>query len=459
MWSALVIVLSVIIYLIKIVKEGNKLTLDKWGEIFVSFFVFTNSIYYGFTLYEMDVVASIAAGIRIEIYMLLIPFFLVVIGRRNNWTFPSISWQTVLFIVLFCAINILNPSNINSNLTVLGIVRVFLYLAFLYILISSTTSHALLRGIYNGLIYTVILQGILSFAFFVGFTEVATFFRDYAYVRSADRPGAVGTFAHPNPFAAYLSMCYCFFLSCYLLGYRKKKSLIWSILTILVLIPSFSRTAMLSILVSTLIVISIKNTLNSSIFSVKNIFQRILPLIVVAVALVLFTPLKDSFVGSNLDEMMMARLLHYYCGWIIFTKHPIIGVGFNTHVEYMIANFNFKDMAFIDPIMIDFLYNNSIHNVFFICIAELGLLGLAFIIYFFVKRFRSIKGILRSDCNLSFKIFSLTSIGILCCFLSQGMGEPSFMGTPLRELWLLFFVISGVKMFRYDNDISKIDKT
>ena len=453
MWSILLIILSVLIYVTIIVKDANRLTFDKWCEIFVSFFVYTNSIYYGLTLYEMDVVSSFAAGLRIEIWMLIIPVFFVTLSKRHQWTLPHISWVTILLIVLFCAINILNPSNVNPQLTIVAIVRILLYLAFLYILTSSVSSQTLLRGIYKGLTYTVILQGILAFAFTIGITEVASLFREYAYIRSDERPGAVGTFAHPNPFGAYMSMCYAFFLACYLLGYEKRKSLIWAIASCLVLIPSFSRTAMLSVVVITVVCISIRNTLNSSIFSVKNIFQRILPVIILTLCIVFFTPLKNSFVGSNLDEMMIARLLHFYCGYMIFLDHPIIGVGFNTHVEYMIDNFNFKEMAFADPIIIDFLYSHSIHNIFFIWLAELGLLGMIFILYFFIKRFRGIKGILRSDDNISFKIFSFTSIGILCCFLAQGMAEPSFMGTPLREFWMFFFVISATKHYQKDGEV------
>jgi len=256
------------------------------------------------------------------------------------------------------------------------------------------------------------------------------------------RPGAPGTFAHPNPLGIYLSYIYCFFLSCYMLNYRKRRSLYLTIATVMVLIPTYSRSSLMSIVFASIIIISLFKTQNSSIFSVKNIFTRILPIIIIALVAVFLTPLRNSFIGSNMDEMMIARLLHYYFGLLVFSQNPILGVGLNSHVQYMTANFNFRSLGDFNLLYDIFLFYNPVHNIWIIWLAEVGIVGFIFIVAYFIFHFYKIKPTLRSDLSTENKVASMTSIGIICCFMVQGMSDPSPLGMQLLQLWALFFFLA-----------------
>ena len=441
MGAILTIIISVIIYTIKILQNSRNLSYDKWSEIFISFFVFTNCLNFGLTLFEIPDSTPYSSTIRIEVYMIIAPVFITLLAKRNQWRLPNIHWLWILLGAVFIAINILNPANINKTGTIIAIFNIVSYLIFLYIVTSSTSTDVIIKGVYEGLTYTLILEGIAVFAYAIGIKQIATFFREGASIRSELRPGAPGTFAHPNPLGIYLSYIYCFFLSCYMLNYRKRRSLYLTIATVMVLIPTYSRSSLMSIVFASIIIISLFKTQNSSIFSVKNIFTRILPIIIIALAAVFLTPLRNSFIGSNMDEMMIARLLHYYFGLLVFSQNPILGVGLNSHVQYMTANFNFRSLGDINLIYDIFLFYRPVHNIWIIWLAEFGIIGFIFIVSYFIYHFYKIKPTLRSDLSIENKIASMTSIGIICCFMVQGMGDPAPLGLQIAQLWILFFFL------------------
>lgn len=448
MGAIILIVIAVLIYGVKILNNSHNLTFDKWSEIFISFFIFTNCLNFGLTLFETPGIVPYTDTIRIEVFMIITPVFFILLSRRNQWKLPTIHWMWILVFVAFAAINIFNPNNLNVTGTIIAIFNILSYFIFLYIISASTSVKTIIRGIYEGLFYVLILEGIIVFIYTIGVTQIATFFREEASIRSVDRPGAPGTFAHPNPLGIYMSYVYCFFLSCYLLNYQKRKSLWLAIASVAIIIPTFSRSSLGSILFATIILVSILSTKNSSIFSVKNIFTRILPIVVVAVAAVLLSPLRNSFIGSNMDEMMFARLLHYYCGFMIFSEHPFIGVGFNSHVDYMTANFNFRSLADVDLLYDTFLFSNPIHNIWLIWLCELGILGTLVIIGFFGYQFYKIKPVLRSQLTTENKIASMTTAGIICCFLVQGMGDPSPLSFQIFQMWMIFVFLTNAPQCR-----------
>ena len=142
-----------------------------------------------------------------------------------------------------------------------------------------------------------------------------------------------------------------------------------------------------------------------------------------------------------MDEMMIARLLHYYFGLLVFSQNPILGVGLNSHVQYMTANFNFRSLGDINLIYDIFLFYRPVHNIWIIWLAEFGIIGFIFIVSYFIYHFYKIKPTLRSDLSIENKIASMTSIGIICCFMVQGMGDPAPLGLQIAQLWILFFFL------------------
>ena len=345
MGAILFIVISVLAYSLKILHNSRELTFDKWCEIFISFFIFTNCIGFGLPLIELDrqyVDGIFGYKYRLEVYMLITPVFLVVLSRRMQWNFMKIPWYVILIIIFYAAINIFNPNNPIVSSTVMAVAQLLSYLLFLYMLCSSVNVDTLLRGIYEGLVYTTILQLILTICYpILGITQVVELFREGVSIRAAERPGAPGTFNHPNALGGYMAMTFAFFTVCYLMNYNKRTSLIVGLAAFFVLIFTFSRTALLASLATTILIVLIHHTRESSIFTIKNFFTMILPMLAMATALIFLTPIKDSFVGSNMDEMMLARMMHFYCGYEIINEYPWIGLGLNTHLEYIRDNISF----------------------------------------------------------------------------------------------------------------------
>ncbi len=455
MGAILFIILSVLLYAGKILFHARNLTFDKWCEIFISFFVFTNCAGFGLPLIDLDLPAwngLYGFKFRLEVFMIILPVFFIVMARRSQWQFLPLPWYVLLFVVLFCASNLLNPYNLAVHTSAIALAQVVSYLIFVYLICSCVKLDSLMKGLFEGFVYTVILQTFLVICYpILGITQVVTIFRETTSIRAETRPGAPGTFTHPNSLAGYMAYTITLFTACYLLGYEKRKSLIFGGLSFFVLIFTFSRTGLLATLASVIIMILIFTTQNSSIFSLKNILTRIIPLLFLAAALILFTPIKDSFIGSNMDDMMLARLMHYYCGYEIITDHPLLGVGMNAHLEYLRANVNLRIFGDVSKIIWnaeDFMINNPIHNTFLVLLSEHGVIFTLPLLYFFCYRFYKIKSVLRSEYTVNYKIFHFFSIGLICSICIHGMAEWIPLSTSFRNIWILVFIASALSKYR-----------
>lgn len=451
MGAILFIIFAVLLYTFKIIANARNLTFDKWCEIFISFFIFTNCVSFGLPLIDLNLPYNDGAfgyKFRLEVFMIIAPIFLIVMARRMKWQFLPIPWYAVAVIVLYCAVNLLNPNNLAVPATAIAIAQLLSYALFLYLLCSCVSLDVILKGIYEGFLYTTILQAVLAICYpILGIDQVVHLFRDTTSIRAEERPGAPGTFTHPNSLGGYMAYIVSFFTSCYLLGYHKKKSLWIGLVALFVLIFSFSRTSMLAVSLSVILIISLYTTQNSSIFSLKNILTKILPFILIIAAAVLFTPLKDSFINSDMDEMMLARLMHYYCGYEIITDHPWIGVGLNSHLEYIRANISFRIFGDVSRIIWnaeEFMVTNPIHNVLLIWLSEFGILLTLPILIFFGYRFYKIKPILRSSSNTEYKLMQLFSIGLICCLMIHGMADWAPLNLMLRNIWLFAFFVTAL---------------
>ena len=431
MGAILFIIFAVLLYTFKIIANARNLTFDKWGEIFISFFIFTNCVSFGLPLIDLNLPYNDGAfgyKFRLEVFMIIAPVFFIIIARRLRWQLLPIPWYVVAIIVLYCAVNLLNPNNLAVNSTAIALAQLLSYAIFLYLICSCFSLDVILKGIYEGFLYTTILQAVLAICYpILGIDQVVHLFRGATSIRAEERPGAPGTFTHPNSLGGYMAYIVSFFTVCYLMGYHKKTSLWAGLLALFVLIMSFSRTSMLAVSISFILIITIYTTQNSSIFSIKNIFTKILPIIAVIVAIVLFTPLK--------------------------------GVGLNAHLEYIRANSSFRIFGDVSRIIWqaeEFMSTNPIHNVLLIWLSEFGIIFTLPILYFFVRRFYKIKSILRSDDDTNYKIISLFSIGLITCLLVHGMADWAPMSRPLSNIWLLAFFVSSLN--KYKHETSLIDK-
>lgn len=457
MGAIIFIILAVLIYVVKITHNSRELTFDKWAEIFISFFIFTNCLGFGLPLIDLDrpnIDGVFGFKYRLEVYMIIAPMFFVIMARRMQWKFLNIPWYVILGIILFAAINILNPNNLIVASTVMSLAQLLSFMLFIYMICSCVPIKVILNGVFEGFFYTAILELALTICYpILGIDAVVELFREGVSIRAEERPGAPGTFSHPNSLGGYMAFVATFFMSCYLMNFKKKLSLIGGLIAFFVLIFTFSRTALVATVLTLILLVVIYKTRESSIFTIKNIFTLIIPLLAGAVALIFFTPIKDSFIGSNMDEMMLARMMHYYCGYEIIGDHPWLGVGLNTHLEYIRNNISFGAMfGDINKIFWraeEFMFSNPIHNVPLILLSELGIVGTLPILYFVIKRFRKIKTVLRDDdSNESYKILSLFSIALICCILLHGMADWAPVSTLMRNIWILVFFVTALPHYR-----------
>ncbi len=448
MGAILLIVISVLVYGIKILHNSRHLTFDKWCEIFISFFIFTNCVNFGLTFFSLDnqyTDGTFGYMLRLEVFMIIAPIFFIVLSHRHKWQMLPIPWYVVLGIIIFALLNIFNPNNMAVPSTVIAITQLLLYLLFLYIVCSSTSIEVIIRGIYEGFTYTVILESVLTLCYpILGIYQVTELFREGVSIRAEERPGAPGTFAHPNVLGGYISYAITFFTACALYGYKKKKSIVLALLAGFVLFFTFSRSALLASIFAVGIMYLIYNTRNGSIFTVQNIMYRILPLIILTVALIFLTPIKESFVGSNVNEMFIARLMHFYCAFETIGEHPFIGVGLNAHLEYIRNNINPDIFTILNTSSWrpeEFIFSNPIHNIFLIFLTELGVIGFIPIIVFIIKKFTNIKKQLRREAPANYHIAALFAIGVLCYLLVHGMSDWAPMNAPMRNIWIFAFFI------------------
>lgn len=93
------------------------------------------------------------------------------------------------------------------------------------------------------------------------------------------------------------------------------------------------------------------------------------------------TPLGDLFFASDTDEQFDNRFNHFVIGTLIFEKAPLIGVGINSHINYMSNVLNVSSLSYM-PIL-DFYTTNPIHNIHVIVLAEMGIIGLVLWLIFF----------------------------------------------------------------------------
>jgi O-antigen ligase len=253
-----------------------------------------------------------------------------------------------------------------------------------------------------------------------------------------------------------MAMTFAFFLVCYLMGYNKRKSLLIGLASFFVLIFTFSRTALLATLATTILIVLIHRTRESSIFTIKNFFTMILPMLIMATGLIFLTPIKDSFIGSNMDEMMLARMMHFYCGYEIVGEYPWLGLGLNTHLEYIRSNISFGTMfGDINKIFWraeEFMGSNPIHNVPLILLSELGIVGTLPIVYYIIRQFVKIKSTLRGEYNESYKIISLFGIALISYILIHGMADWAPVSTLMRNVWILVFFVMAIGHYKWEEN-------
>ncbi len=434
-----------------IIREGSRLTKERLYEIIIAIYTFSCS----FVLMYLPVLkgsdepcGTFGTSISIWPDMAFIVLLVWIVAREKQWRIrrPNL-WIFFLF-VGYAAYTLINPFNIARRQSLVEVSYMLAFGLFIYLFANSFSVKSVVRGIYMGLVATVILHFILAICYPVlGMEGVVKLFDNEASTRSEERIGAVGTMSHPNALGAYASYYFCFFVACFITNYKRQQSGIYAGISFLVIILSASRSALLASVVALVGIVVFYVYRRYKLLSLQSFLKAIIPL-GIGIALLLTGPLSFLFADlEDLDEMTTSRLMHYYCGYEIFEDHPLVGVGLNDHLSYLVENGSammfeqiFDAADIFQPE--EFMFSNPIHNIWIILIVELGLLGFLPISAFIIWYIATFKRRTRQSQNRYYNILNISGLGVIFCWLTQGNSDWAPLTPQVLSLSLMFLALS-----------------
>ncbi|MBX2921986.1 MAG: O-antigen ligase family protein [Chitinophagaceae bacterium] len=394
---------------------------------------------------ETERLGQFGNAIRLEGYFLFLAIFIALgLGRFKPGAFSFRNNLWLYILILFCLISILNPVNPFVPSIFVFLFSFFQLIVILKVIESNFSRGEIIKGIFDALLLVSILQLFLVICYPVlGIQAATTWFRgEQTLETTLKREGynsAVGIFGHPGPLALFCLIVTIFYVSCYLNRFKMKKSLILIVINIVIILLTFSRTTYITCIgVLTLIYIVYKQ--REGLFSFKNL--AMIFSIFIAFLLVLYlTPLSDVFLKSDAESQIDNRFAHWYLGYQTWLDSPWIGVGINSHVYYMAHVLQIN----ADLPILWFLTSNPIHNIHFIILSEVGVIGLVFWVYFFISQINFFSKHAHT-LFLETSILNLATTGILVAFFLYGFfGWAPFTKEVFNSTIFLCYFSAGRK--------------
>ena len=448
---ALIFVTLVCVLMFFIAREGKRMTRERLYEIIIAIYTFSccfTRLYLPVFKAATETEGSFGASLAIWPFYALSVVLIWIVAQRKQWRIrrPNI-WLFFVF-TGYAAYTLLNPYDVSRAQTVVAVFYLLSFAVFMYLFANSFTVKNVVNGIFMGLAVTVVLHFFLALLFPVMNMEPAIkLFDSEATTRNDDRAGAVGTMGHPNILGTYASYYFGFFVACFVTNYKRRLSGILIVLTFLVIVFSASRSALAAAAFSLVMIVVFYVYRRYKLLSFQSVLKGIVPLGIV-IALLLTGPLNFLFSDvDNLDEMTTSRLMHYYCGYEIFEDHPLVGVGLNAHLNYLVENGSammfeqiFDAADIFQPE--EFMFSHPIHNIWIILIDELGIIGFLPILVFVFWYIATFKRRTRVSRNRYYNILNITGLGIICCLLVQGNSDWAPLTPLILNLSLMFIALS-----------------
>lgn len=239
------------------------------------------------------------------------------------------------------------------------------------------------------------------------------------------------TFPHPNVLAGYLIIAMTTIIFNFQSSIKIKKIYFFTSLLIgsIALLFTMSRVAI--ILWFLMVALFIKN------YVIKNSFQIISAAILVFIGSIFMFFLSSRFFNiSTMDEAIVRRIELANTAITMVKDHPVFGVGlynFLPTLPYYQKNNTGSLFTLLQPV----------HNIFFLIVAETGLLGLGMFLWFLLRAVLSIKT--RNNLPLNTCYILLTTILIL------GLFDHYFL--TLQQGQILFAVVLSLCFSRNNKDL------
>ena len=434
-----------------IAREGSRMTKERWHEIIIAVYVFSCSFARLFLpIYKAggDPSGSFGDSLSIWSFYAFALLLIWLIARGKQWHIRRPKLLLALVFLVYAGCTFLNPYNISRLQTAMAVFYLLSFAVFMYLFTNSFTVKTVVHGIFMGLMITVALHLVLCILYPVMNMEMAVkLFDQEASTRSDERIGAVGTMGHPNVLGTYASYYFMFFAGCFATAYKRRQSAILAGMSFIVIVLTASRSALLASVASVLALVVFYIFRRYKLLSFQSILKGIIP-VGALIALLLTGPLSFLFSDvEDLDEMTTARLLHYYCGYEIFEDHPLVGVGLNAHLAYLVENGSavmFEQVFDMTDIWQpeEFMFTNPIHNIWIILIDELGLIGFLPILAFVFWYIATFKRRTRQSRNRYYNILNISGLGVICCWLVQGNSDWAPLTPQVLSLSLMFVALS-----------------
>lgn len=432
-------------------REGSRLSRERLSEIIIA--VYTLSLCFA-RLYlpvlrgDGEPCGTFTTSLAIWPFYFISIWLIWIVAREKQWRIHRPNIWLVLIFTAYAAYAMLNPYNLSRRATLVEVFYMLSFGVFIYLFANSFSVKTVVRGIYMGLAFTVILHMLLAILYpIMGMESAIKLFDSEAATRNDDRMGAVGTMGHPNVLGTYVSYYFIFFCACFLTAYRRRESAIYAGMSFIIIVLSASRSALLAAVVALVLIVVCYVYRRYKLLSFQSLLKGIVPL-GLFIALLLYGPLNFLFNDvENLDEMTTSRLMHYYCGYEIFQDHPLVGVGLNSHLIYLGENSSavmFEQVFDMTDIWQpeEFMFNNPIHNIWIILITELGLIGSLPILAFVFWYAATFKLRTRRSVNRYFNIINISGFGVVCCWLVQGNSDWAPLTPQVLNLSLMFVALS-----------------
>ncbi|MDB5110848.1 MAG: O-antigen ligase family protein [Mucilaginibacter sp.] len=370
---------------------------------------------------------------------LMVSAFLL-LTRKNKSVLNYSQNERWIYVILFLTlISLFNPHNFAIWSTIAFVIILLSYILFFKLMYNYLEPTEIIKVVFSSFMFLCALQFILALLYpLMGVSVVTTVFQagggEWA-TREGTRAGAIGVFVTPANLGLFTTIASAFFFATYLAGYKKLLSLGLLIINAVTIVLTFSRTSYITLVFVLFLMFFIYKNSKKPLFSFKSIIFGIAPALLVVYWLVFYSPLSGIFLKTDADEMYQARMDHWLIGLEIFKMSPVVGIGINTHVEFVN-----RIVSLYREIHNQFLTTNPIHNTHIIILAETGILGFILWIFFILSSIVQAKKNLSVNNNV---IFSLTMIGLLITYVIYGFTDWAPLSPSIFPIFLLFAFFSN----------------
>lgn len=434
---SILLIIYFVWYIILLIKKKSK------NHLFLSFVISCIPFQMSIPVFIPDYQTGSGTGTFTSKIFLMIPLvssiILLLTKRNKNLHYIYKNEQWILWIFLLILISLINPYN-HAIWATLAFALLFIsYIIFFKLIYNSLNPIEVLNGIFTSFLFLCVLQFILAILFpLLNISFVTTIFQtggeDWA-TRNGTRLGAIGVFVTPANLGLFTTIASGFFLATFLDSFKKRNSLILLIINSITIFLTYSRTSYITLVFILFTIFYIHKNPKKPLFSLKSLFLGIAPAILFLYWLVFFSPLSGTFLKTNADEMFQARLDHWLIGLEIFKSSPIIGVGINTHLEYIN-----QTASLYKQIHNEFLTTNPIHSTHLIVLAETGIIG--FLLWIIFLRFSVVQAKF-NIANNNNVILSLTQIAIVVTYIIYGFTDWAPLSQSIFPMFLLFTFFSN----------------